>query len=63
VAPSLTLLSLVEDPSRRRLANLPSWVPDFSANLYVEVAHLWFVERLDCLAGLELERYRRVEDS
>ena len=27
----LSVLTLVEDPSRRKLVNLPSWVPDFSS--------------------------------
>jgi Heterokaryon incompatibility protein (HET) len=30
--PLLLVLSLVEEPSRRRLKNLPSWVPDFSSD-------------------------------
>ncbi|KAH7064141.1 heterokaryon incompatibility protein-domain-containing protein [Paraphoma chrysanthemicola] len=30
--PELTLLSYVEDPSKRRLTNLPSWVPDFTVS-------------------------------
>jgi hypothetical protein len=30
---NLSLLSHVEDPSQRRIANLPSWVPDYSIQL------------------------------
>ena len=29
--PYLSVLTLVEDPSRRKIVNLPSWVPDFSS--------------------------------
>ena len=49
--PYLSVLALVEDPSRRKIVNLPSWVPDFSSRQGVSSLQVCAQRPYDASAG------------
>jgi hypothetical protein len=66
---SLSLLCQVEDASHRRLAALPSWVPDFSCQMVPSVTlgqstnEFPFLPETDCMAGRHMEPRISVADN
>jgi len=56
LAPRLTVLSLVEDPSERQVQDMPSWVPLYSSTMLVSTAILAMKGAVDCLAGVEFDK-------
>lgn len=61
--PDLSILSMVEDRSRRKICSLPSWVPDFSSRQAEQSLQAQSIEPYDTSAGLSFSRSWSVDNS